>query len=111
MQPSLFAVTQWTVTQLTNHIRDRLETDVELQDLWVQGEISNLSRPGSGHVYFTLKDAGASLRCVVWKSTVSRLGTPLQEGQAVVLHGKIGVYEAQGSYQLYVDQARPAGES
>ena len=73
MQPSLFSDTQWTVTSLTRHIRDALELDVVLQDVWVQGEISNVSRPASGHVYFTLKDAGAALRCVMWKSSAARL--------------------------------------
>ena len=58
MQPSLFASVQWTVSALTKYIRDLLEGDVTLQDVWVQGEISNLSRPASGHIYFTLKDAG-----------------------------------------------------
>ena len=68
MQPSLFASVQWTVSTLTKYIRDLLEADMTLQDVWVQGEISNLSRPASGHIYFTLKDAGASLRCVMWRT-------------------------------------------
>lgn len=109
MQPSLFASVQWTVSSLTKYIRERLESDARLEDVWVEGEISNLSRPASGHLYFTLKDAGAALRCVIWKSTVPRLGTPLQDGLAAAVHGKIGVYEAGGQYQLYADQVRPAG--
>ncbi len=110
MQPPLFAFVQWTVSGLTRHIREALESDVELQDVWVQGEISNLSRPSSGHVYFTLKDASASLRCVIWRSTAVRLAVALEEGSAAVVHGKIGVYEVGGQYQLYGDQVRPAGE-
>lgn len=110
MQPSLFASVQWTVTTLTRHIRDLLETDAELQDVWVEGEISNLSRPASGHIYFTLKDAGASLRSVMWKTSAARLMTSLQDGMAVAVHGKIGVYEVSGQYQLYADQIRPVGE-
>ncbi|MDH5508705.1 MAG: exodeoxyribonuclease VII large subunit, partial [Anaerolineae bacterium] len=61
-----------TVSFLTGYIRDLMETDELLQDVWVQGEVSNLSQPKSGHLYFTVKDAGASLRCVMWRSAVSR---------------------------------------
>jgi len=110
MQPSLFASVQWTVSALTKYIRDLLEVDVTLQDVWVQGEISNLSRPASGHIYFTLKDAGASLRCVMWRTDAARLKLPLQDGMAIEIHGKIGVYEVGGQYQLYADQIRPVGE-
>jgi exodeoxyribonuclease VII large subunit len=78
--------------------------------VWVEGEISNVSRPASGHVYFTLKDSGASLRCVMWKAGAARLGLGLQDGAAVAVHGRIGVYEAGGQYQLYTDQIRPVGE-
>jgi exodeoxyribonuclease VII large subunit len=87
-----------------------LESDVVLQDVWVQGEISNLGRPASGHLYFTLKDAGASLRGVMWKGDTRRLITPLQDGMEVEAHGRIGVYEPQGQYQFYADLIRPLGE-
>ena len=112
MQPTLFpqSAQQWTVSKLTFYIRKLLEEDEVLQDVWVQGEISNLSRPASGHVYFTLKDSSAALRCVMWKTSAVRLGIPLQDGKAVEVHGKIGVYEVSGQYQLYVDQIRPVGE-
>jgi len=106
----LFAEVRWTVTELTRHVRQLLETDESLRDVWVQGEISNLSRPASGHIYFTLKDAGAALRCVIWRSDAARLRTPLQDGLAIEAHGRIGVYEVGGQYQLYVDTLRPAGE-
>jgi exodeoxyribonuclease VII large subunit len=111
MQPTLFPQsTQWTVSKLTFFIRKLLEENEVLQDVWVQGEISNLSRPASGHIYFTLKDPSAALRCVMWKSSAGRLGIPLQDGKAVEVHGKIGVYEVSGQYQLYADQVRPVGE-
>jgi exodeoxyribonuclease VII large subunit len=110
MQPSLFGTLQWTVSSLTRYIREALESDVQLQDVWVRGEVSNLSRPPSGHLYFTLKDSGASLRCVVWRSGVPKLGADLQDGLAVAAHGKIGVYEGGGQYQLYIDAIRAAGE-
>ncbi|MGE5073006.1 MAG: exodeoxyribonuclease VII large subunit [Anaerolineae bacterium] len=110
MQPSLFSTQEWTVSSLTRYIRDMLESDISLQDLWVQGEISNLSRPASGHIYFTLKDAGASLRSVMWRTGAARLAIILQEGMAVAVHGKVGVYEVSGQYQLYADIIQPAGE-
>ena len=112
MQPTLFPqnTQQWTVSKLTFFIRRLLEENEILQDVWVQGEISNLSRPASGHVYFTLKDSSAALRCVMWKTSAARLSMPLQDGKAVEVHGKIGVYEVSGQYQLYVDQIRPVGE-
>jgi exodeoxyribonuclease VII large subunit len=110
-QPSLFQVRRWSVTELTRHLRRILESDDSLQDAWVQGEISNLSRPSSGHIYFTLKDSGAALRCVIWKGDAARLrGIPMQDGLSIEAHGKIGVYEPGGQYQLYVDTLRPAGE-
>ncbi|HZJ25373.1 MAG TPA: exodeoxyribonuclease VII large subunit [Anaerolineales bacterium] len=110
MQPSLFTTQQWTVSKLTFYIRKLLEENEALQDVWVQGEISNLSRPASGHVYFTLKDASAALKCVMWKMSAARLSLPLQNGMEVEVHGKIGIYEVSGQYQLYADQIRSVGE-
>src|SRR5574339_974919 len=110
MQPTLFSTQQWTVSKLTFYIRKLLEEDETLQDVWVQGEISNLSRPASGHVYFTLKDSSAALRCVMWKTSAARLNTGLQDGMSVEVHGRIGIYEVSGQYQLYSDQIRPVGE-
>src|SRR5688572_14581900 len=110
MQPSLFTTQQWTVSKLTFYIRKLLEENEILQNVWVQGEISNLSRPASGHVYFTLKDASAALKCVMWKMSAARLSLPLQNGMEVEVHGKIGIYEVSGQYQLYADQIRSVGE-
>jgi exodeoxyribonuclease VII large subunit len=109
-QPTLFASVQWTVSRLTAHLRQVIESDPALQDVWVRGEISNYSRPASGHLYFTLKDAGASLRGVMWKLEASRLKIPLRDGMEVEAHGKIGIYEVGGQYQLYADALRPVGE-
>jgi exodeoxyribonuclease VII large subunit len=110
-QIPLFETTpHWSVTELTRYLRQVLEADNHLQDVWVQGEISNFSHPSSGHLYFTLKDAGASLRCVVWKTDAARLRASLQDGMAVEAHGAISVYEAGGQYQLYVNLVKPVGE-
>jgi exodeoxyribonuclease VII large subunit len=113
MQPDLFAAhtpLALTVSDLTRYIRELLEEDAVLMNLHVTGEISNFSRPRSGHIYFTLKDAGASIRCVIWRSAAERIPLDLQDGMAVEAHGSIGVYEAGGQYQLYVRSLRPAGE-
>ncbi|MBU2609961.1 MAG: exodeoxyribonuclease VII large subunit [Chloroflexi bacterium] len=110
-QLSLFkSPSRWTVADLTRHLRQLLESNEALQNIWVQGEISNLARPASGHLYFTLKDSTASLRCVMWRSDVTRLRLALQDGMAVEVHGGIRVYEPQGQYQLQVDALRPLGE-
>jgi exodeoxyribonuclease VII large subunit len=101
---------RWTVTELTRHLRQLLESDASLQGVWVEGEISNLSRPSSGHIYFTLKDTSASLRCVMWRNDAARLRFSPQDGMAIEAHGSLSLYEAGGQYQLYVDVLRPVGE-
>ncbi len=112
-QPSLFdfAPRVLTVSAITAYIRQKFEADLTLQDLWLEGEISNWKPATSGHIYFTLKDSGASLRCVIWRSQASRLlYLPQREGEAVLAHGRISVYEAGGNYQFYVDDLEPAGQ-
>jgi exodeoxyribonuclease VII large subunit len=109
-QLPLFQPPSWSVTDLTRYLRGLLVNDDALGDVWVLGEVSNLSRPASGHVYFTLKDAAASLRCVMWRNTALRQPLLPREGDAVEVHGAIDVYEAGGVYQLYADAIRPAGE-
>jgi exodeoxyribonuclease VII large subunit len=99
----------WTVSQLTDHIKEVLEFDAELQDVWLEGEVSNLTQSSAGHLYFTLKDSDAALNCVMWRSAAGRLGWLPQQGDALVAHGRVSVYPARGVYQLYVDQLRPAG--
>lgn len=109
-QLSFYQPTVWTIRDLTRYMRDMFEADEALQDLWVHGEVSNLSRPSSGHLYFTIKDSQSTLRCVMWRSTVMRLPYMPRNGDAVEIHGSISVYEAAGQYQLYADEIRPAGE-
>lgn len=105
-----FSTTRWSVRDLTRYVRGIFETDYRLQDLEVEGEVSNLRIPGSGHAYFTLKDAGAELKCVMWKNDViSHRNEMPSNGEKVVARGYIGVYEAQGVYQMYCRSLRPAG--
>ena len=109
-QLPLFQPASLSVTDLTRYLRELLDNDEVLSSVWVKGEISNFSRPSSGHIYFTLKDSGAALRCVIWRSTAIRLRFGIQNGLAVEAHGAISLYERDGQYQLYVDALRPAGE-
>jgi len=97
----------YTVSSLTREIRDRLETHFAL--LWVSGEISNLRQPLSGNFYFTLKDAGAQLRAVLFKGNHQHLRYKPQEGSQVLCRGRLTVYEPRGEYQLVVDYLEPLG--
>lgn len=110
MQMPMFQPPTWSVSDLTRFLRDLLEGEEDLQDLWVEGEVSNLSRPTSGHLYFTLKDRNASLRCVMWRNAVMQQAYLPGNGEAIEIHGSISIYEASGNYQLYGDLIRPAGE-
>ena len=110
LQPSLFPVTSVSVSELTRYLREWMESDELLRDVWVQGEISNLSRPASGHIYFTLKDQYSALKCVLWRTIASHAAASLQSGMAVEVHGYVSIYERDGTYQLYVDAVRLAGE-
>src|SRR5262245_2359990 len=96
-----------TVSQLTRRIKDAVEGNFPL--VWVQGEVTNCSRAGSGHVYLTLKDDSAQIRAVIWRSTAARLRFDLHDGLAVIAAGPVEVYEARGTYQLIIQQLQPQG--
>ena len=96
-----------SVSQLTALIQGTLETT--FHSLWVSGEVSEVSRPHSGHIYFTLKDAQAQIRGVIWKSAAARIKFKLEEGQEVICQGDIDVYPPRGTYQLVVRQVEPLG--
>ena len=97
----------YSVTQVTSYLKGLLEQDSLLQDVWVSGEVGTLARPGSGHTYFTLREATSSLRCVMFRS--ARGAERLAGGAAVVAHGRITMYEARGELQLIVDIVQPEG--
>ena len=99
----------WTITDVTRYIREMFDVDYELQDIWVIGEISNYTQARSGHHYFTLKDADAQLKCVMWRSEAAILPFTPQQGDAIRAHGHISVYPAGGVYQLYADRMEAAG--
>lgn len=107
--PSFSTMQIYRVSQITAYIKELFDSDYALQDLWLEGEVSNYSRAASGHVYFTLKDEEAQIRCVMWRSQVERRAYLPQDGEAILAHGRISVYEAGGRYQFYVDDIQPAG--
>jgi exodeoxyribonuclease VII large subunit len=107
-QPGDSMRTPITVSALTSAIRDVLEEG--LGEVWVAGEISNFRSPGSGHLYFTLKDATATLSAVMFRQEAARAGFALRDGQAVLARGTITVYEARGQYQLQVAEIQQRGQ-
>jgi len=108
-QFSLPGLRTWTVGELTQYIKDLLEFDPELQNVSLEGEVSNFSRAASGHLYFTLKDSEASIDCVMWRSAAARLTWEPEQGMAALARGRVSLYPPRGRYQLYVDVLRPAG--
>lgn len=99
----------YSVRELTALVKHRLTSDPRLTGVAVSGEISNFKHYQSGHMYFTLKDDRSRLRCVMFRRDNMRLRFRPEDGQAVVAHGDVSVYEASGDYQLYVRELVPAG--
>jgi len=110
MQPSLFSVTPTlTVTQLVRQIKDVVESDETLSDVWVRGEVSNFTQSSAGHLYFTLKEREAAIRCVMWRSDAARVFRLPQSGDALEVRGRVSLYEARGDVQFYVNEIKLAG--
>jgi exodeoxyribonuclease VII large subunit len=99
-----------SVTDLTAHIKTLLEGDPDLGDVWVEGEVSNCRQVGSGHWYWSLKDAASTVRCVMWKGLAALQSHRAEDGARLVVHGQVSVYAAQGQYQLIVDHLEPVGQ-
>ena len=96
-----------SVSALTHQIRTRIET--EFETVWVVGQVSNLTYHRSGHVYFTLKDEGAQLPAVVWKTSVSKIKFKLKDGMEIICRGRLTVFPPQGKYQMVVSEVQPKG--
>lgn len=96
-----------SVSQLTAAIQGTLQT--EFASIGVSGEISEISRPHSGHIYFTLKDDTSQIKAILWRSAAQRLKFELEEGQEVICHGDLDVYPPRGTYQLIVQRIEPQG--
>lgn len=104
--PSVFSV-----AQVSRYLKEVLETDDVLQDIWIRGEISGCKTYGSGHCYFTLKDAEAQLNCVFFKNARLRSAAPnLHDGMAIAANGRLSYYERDGKLQLYVENVELVGE-
>lgn len=100
-----------TVSQLNNYVKSLLENDKRLNIISVSGEISNFKNHfSSGHWYFTLKDKNASVRCVMFKSSALKVKFDVEDGLAVVIKGRVSLYEKDGQYQFYAEEMHPVGE-
>ena len=101
----------FSVTQISRYLKELMETDEILQDVWVRGEISDCKTYSSGHCYFRLKDAEAQLACVFFKNARLRSATPeLRDGMAIAANGHISLYERDGKMQLYVENVEQVGD-
>jgi exodeoxyribonuclease VII large subunit len=106
------AMQVYAIHELTTYLRELFDSHPILRDVWVSGEVSNLSRPASGHTYFTLKDAHGQLRAVFFASRYRRAHDPareLENGRAVAVHGRVSLYEQRGELQIVVDFVQPEG--
>ena len=97
-----------TVSQLNRKVKSLLEKGIAR--LWIEGEISNIARPASGHLYFSLKDASAQIRCAFFRQRQRGPTIGLRNGDQVLAFGRVSLYEPRGDYQLIVEQVEPAGE-
>ena len=96
-----------TVSQLNQQARKALEHG--LGEVWVEGELSNVSRPASGHLYFTLKDEGAQVRCALFRQRARFIAAPMRDGDQVRLRGRVSLFEPRGDYQLIVEAVQATG--
>ena len=96
----------YSVTQINSYIKNMFRQDYMLQSILVRGEVSNCTYQSSGHIYFTLKDEGGTLKCAMWSSSIRNGGLKFQmkEGDRVIAAGAVDVYEKTGSYQFYAKQ-------
>lgn len=97
------------VWQVARYLRERVEGDPALRDIWIGGEISNLTTASSGHMYFTLKDQGGALRCVFFRNQNMPHRKHMQSGASLVAHGQVSFYAERGDLQFIVDFVQPAG--
>ncbi len=99
----------WTITQLNHYIKGRLDQDLYLKGIYVEGEVSNLNLHPSGHWYFTLKDNSSRLACVMFSSYASKSKLIPANGMKILVKGSISVFETTGQYQLYAVELKPTG--
>ncbi|MEE8337382.1 MAG: exodeoxyribonuclease VII large subunit, partial [Dehalococcoidia bacterium] len=100
----------YPVSAVTRYLRELLQGNRHLTDIWIEGEVSNLSTPASGHIFFTLKDRNAALRCVFFRNRNVGQRDRIEDGVSLVVHGSISLYEQRGELSFQVDFVQPAGE-
>ena len=99
----------FSVSEITGYIHEMFDADSVLADVWVRGEVSNLTKARSGHWYFTIKDADAQLRCVMFRGAARTVRIDVAAGDEILVHGRVSVYEARGEYQLYAQSIEAVG--
>ena len=99
----------FSVTQLNEYVRMLLDGNAVLSDIWIKGEISNFTNHRTGHLYYSVKDAGATVRVVMFKAHAARLKFEPRDGMKVLLHGRVSAYVPGGQYQFYADMMEPDG--
>ena len=99
----------FSVQEITQYIHDLFDADNILADIWVRGEVSNLTKARSGHWYFTIKDADAQLRCVMFRGAARHVVVDVNAGDEILVRGRVSVYDARGEYQLYADLIEAVG--
>lgn len=98
-----------SIKELNRYIRMKMESDQLLSEVWIRGEISNFTHHSSGHMYFTLKDEGSRIKCIMFASHNQRLPFVPKEGARVIARGNVTVYERDGQYQFYAVHMQPDG--
>ncbi len=101
--------TIFSVTQITKTLSRIIEQQPQLQNVWIKGQVSNMSRPASGHIYFTLKDENSNIRSVAFRNSASRFQFVPRDGDEVLVQGRINIYAASSEYQIIVNAVEPLG--
>ena len=106
---SMPAKTVHSVSEITNLLKRLIEQHPPFRNVWVQGQVSNCRRAGSGHTYFTLKDANSQISCALFRSSAAHIGFLPRDGEEVLVRGGIGIYTVRGEYQITVNKIEPVG--
>ena len=99
----------FSVLEITRYIHELFDADSILGDVRVRGEVSNLTKATSGHWYFSIKDAKAQLRCVMFRGRAQYVRVDVKAGDEIIVHGRVSVYDARGEYQLYAETIEAVG--
>ena len=98
-----------SVSEITDLLKNLIEQQPHLQNVWVQGQVSNYSRSGAGHIYFTLKDDRSQIQVIMFRSSAAGLGFVLKDGEEVLVQGRLNLYPARGQYQINANKVEPLG--